>query len=148
MSKASPPPERVELNFNLFDLPTAQHKAGLAGLLLQIQAMNDRRLDERNPGSIPAVEFTRSGARIVFTEASLQGLFQDLYAAKLERVGVINKWPGAELKDARIEEEFDPKTKKMKQVRRFYYDVVNPTAPLLERHLDSGKDSALSLIHI
>ena len=33
----------VTIPYDLFDLPTAQHKAGLAGLILQIRSMEDAR---------------------------------------------------------------------------------------------------------
>jgi hypothetical protein len=36
----------LTVRFDLFDLPTAQHKAGLAGMLLQIQSMGNRRRPE------------------------------------------------------------------------------------------------------
>ena len=47
MSKAktkAPPITEVVVEYDLFDLPTAQHKAGLAGLLLQLRSMADRDL--------------------------------------------------------------------------------------------------------
>ena len=37
-------PAQVTITYDLFDLPTAQHKAGLAGLLLQIESMQSRKL--------------------------------------------------------------------------------------------------------
>ena len=36
------PGASVTVKYDLFDLPTAQHKAGLAGLLLQIESMKAR----------------------------------------------------------------------------------------------------------
>jgi len=72
--------EAVTLTYDLFDLPTAQHKAGLAGLILQIRSMTSRRVE---PESIPTIEIlTPTSARIRFTQRSAQGLFDDLYAAQ------------------------------------------------------------------
>ncbi len=73
------PPESVTIIYDLFDLPTAQHKAGLAGLLLQIESMKSRKLvapswkaDEKEPATKVAV---------TFTEESTTSLFNDLYDA-------------------------------------------------------------------
>ncbi len=41
MSK-TPAPDRITLTFDLHDLPTVQHRAGLAGLLLQIESMGEQ----------------------------------------------------------------------------------------------------------
>jgi CRISPR-associated protein Cmx8 len=75
----SKPPETITIIYDLFELPTAQHKAGLAGLLLQIDSMRNRkklapkyRWDETEPNTKVHVEFT---------EKTTSGLFDDLYNA-------------------------------------------------------------------
>jgi CRISPR-associated protein Cmx8 len=71
-------PATVTVTYDLFDLPTAQHKAGLAGLLLQIASMRNRK-----PGTcIPnVVKQTATQAIIAFSEDSMKALFDDLYDA-------------------------------------------------------------------
>ena len=81
MSKKSDP-ERITLTFDLHDLPTAQHRAGLAGLILQIDSMGpdgSNGIRERIPD---IEELTPTSATITFTRDSMQGVFDDLYAAE------------------------------------------------------------------
>ncbi len=74
MSKDDPA-ETLVLEYNLFDLPTAQHKAGLAGLLLMVESMKRRRME-----NVPDVRSaTRSSACIAFTSAAFQSTLGDLY---------------------------------------------------------------------
>ena len=68
----------IVLDYDLFSLPTAQHKAGLAGLLLMIESMRMRKMKP-----LPEVKkCTASGARISFTEESMKLMFDDLYKGK------------------------------------------------------------------
>ncbi|KUJ96916.1 MAG: hypothetical protein XD41_0136 [Desulfonauticus sp. 38_4375] len=70
--------DKITLSYNLFDLPTAQHKAGLAGLLVLIES-----LKRRNVSPLPEVEeMTPSRVVISFTKESIQVLFDDLYDAE------------------------------------------------------------------
>ena len=39
--------EQVTLTFELFDLPSAQHKAGLAGLLILLESLHSRAVSAR-----------------------------------------------------------------------------------------------------
>ena len=57
-------PTAVTVKYDLFDLPTAQHKAGLAGLLLQIRHMERK---SPKPKAIPKIsELTRTSATVEF----------------------------------------------------------------------------------
>ena len=63
MSK-KPPSERITLHFDILDLPTAQHRAGLAGLVLQVESMKKRRLPaDRIPERIPELSGPGNGRR-------------------------------------------------------------------------------------
>ncbi len=74
----------VRITYDLYDLPTAQHKAGLAGLLLQIRSMSNRNRDF----AVPKVEwdsaFPESKVTVEFNQQSTQTLFDDLYDATLD----------------------------------------------------------------
>jgi CRISPR-associated protein Cmx8 len=73
--------DSVTVRYDLFDLPTAQHKAGLAGLVLQLRSMTERKRSEDGP--IPeVVELTATSASVRFTQPSVQALFDDAYAAR------------------------------------------------------------------
>jgi CRISPR-associated protein Cmx8 len=134
----------MAISFDLFDLPTAQHKAGLAGLILQIRSMKDRG---RNfpEGTIPVVEkLTPTTATIRFTESSVQSLFDDLYDAAIVEVGVKSKWQGQVPK--RIEEiEEKDEDGKLKKVKRFIYDVTQPCGHFLAQHIKNGTETWLKL---
>lgn len=131
----------VVIKYDLFDLPTAQHKAGLAGLLLQIGSMRDRKVAA---DCIPEIlEQTPTTAIVRFTEKSVQGIFNDLYDASVEKVEVKSKWQGQEPIDTIEVEEIDPETKKPKKGKRFVYEVVQPRGHFLKQHLpemDPKKD--------
>ena len=144
MSKKTEP-DSVTMTFDLHDLPTAQHRAGLAGLILQIDSMGEKG-NKRSPKLIPVIDeesFTATSATITFTRDSMQGVFDDLYAAKFVEVVVAAKWPG-ETKPKPGEffvKRKDQKTGELKQAPGFAYDVVQPQAPCLSRHLDEGTKS-------
>jgi CRISPR-associated protein Cmx8 len=146
MSK-KPPPEKLTLTFDLFDLPTAQHRAGLAGLILQIDAMGPKGYN-KNTKLVPVIEDLRpTSAKISFTRDSMQGVFDELYEAKLVEVVVATKRLG---KTKPKTGEFfiqrkDPKTGEMKQVPGFAYDDVHPQASCLRRHLESKGNAWLKL---
>jgi CRISPR-associated protein Cmx8 len=136
--------ESVTIRYDLFDLPTAPHKAGLAGLILQIGHMQEPNRGLA-PNTIPEiVETTPTNVTIRFTEKSVQGLFDDVYAACLERVRVKTKWQGATPVDTVEEDEIDEETGEVRKVKRFVYDVEQPKGSFLRQHLpdkmDRGKD--------
>lgn len=72
-------PQTVTITYDLFDLPTAQHKAGLAGLLLQIDSMHNRGK------AVPAyhwdTEAPTTRVHVEFTKETTASLFDDLYDA-------------------------------------------------------------------
>ncbi len=137
----------VTVTYDLFDLPTAQHKAGLAGLLLQIENMTES-MTSRNMtvDQIPnVIEVSATTATIRFTQESIQGLFDDLYAAEIVEASVKTKWAGATLKREEEIEETDPETKKTKRSKRFVYDVVEPTGHFLKHNLPGEEKLWLKL---
>ena len=74
-------PAQVTITYDLFDLPTAQHKAGLAGLLLQIESMRSRKLPA--PAFRWDNEQSRTKVHIDFAPETTAALFDDLYDAAL-----------------------------------------------------------------
>lgn len=86
MAKAKPAakssdPSTVTITYDLFDLPTAQHKAGLAGLLLQIDSMKNR--GKGGPVYFWDTDQPQSMVHVTFSEESITELFDDLYAATI-----------------------------------------------------------------
>lgn len=130
-----PDPEQITLKYDLHDLPTAQHRAGLAGLILQIDSMGPDG-NNRSSKLIPTIdEVSPTGAKIRFTKDSLQGVFDDLYAAKL----VDGKFPSRKkTKKEEIPEDYIEEVEtKGKKVKKYVYinSQTYPLAPGLSRHI-------------
>ena len=122
----------VRMTYQLLDLPTAQHKAGLAGLVLQIRSMEQRKFSKDQRPTIVALDPT--SATFDFSEESVRSLFDDLYDAEHAEISVKSKWPGqAPIREDEIDETgSDGKVHKSK---RFIYDVVQPKGHFLRRYL-------------
>ena len=146
MSKKAAP-DSITLTYNLHELPTAQHRAGLAGLILQIDSMGPTGY-KRASKSIPTIEVLEAtSAKITFTPDSVQGLFDEVYAAKLVEVIVANKWQG---KATPKPGEFfltneDPKSGALKRVPGFAYDVTRPLGLCLKQQLTGQGNAWLEL---
>ena len=125
--------EAIVLEYSLYDLPTAQHKAGLIGLLLMIESMKMRRMEH-----IPEVEYETTWAKITLTPESLQGLFDDLYDASWVEIESRTKWKEKAPKRT-IEKEIQANDGKKKTETRFIYDVVQPKGAFLQT-LYSGNE--------
>ncbi len=132
--------DSVTLTFDLTQLPTAQHKAGLAGLVMQVRELHQRADEDEsiNRDDLPELgEVTPLAATITLTERSTRRLFDELYAAKVEETTVKSKWGNTPPLRTEKKEETDPKTGKTKNVTYFTYESVNPRNPFLMRHLDA-----------
>jgi len=93
----------IRITYDLYDLPTAQHKAGLAGLLLQIQSMSDRNRDLPVPKVEWDTQFPETKVTIEFTQETSQALFDDLYDATLDE-GPVREKPFTKGKGANKQE--------------------------------------------
>ena len=81
----------VTVRYDLFDLPTAQHKAGLAGLVLAIRSLKNR--SENDPEAIPPETVpeimegpTANEVLIRFTQISFARIINDVYDADPTRI--------------------------------------------------------------
>ncbi len=118
--------KELTLNYNLYDLPSAQHKAGLAGLLVLIETMRRRGI-EPLPEARCIGEYQ---AELVFTEKSMQAVCDDLYDADFVEMSSKSKWPGKAPK--RIEDIQVIKDGKEKKEKRYIYDGVQPKGQFLQ----------------
>src|SRR5262245_60696214 len=140
MAKAQTVSE-VSLSYSLFDLPTAQHKAGLTGLLLLIDSMQQRGLDP-----LPTVKsITPTNVELMLSQGSLQAVFNDLYDAELRETEVKQKWQGTPPKREETVETLDPKTGRTKKSKVYVYDTVTPKAAFLEHHYPGAENGWLKL---
>ncbi len=141
MAKISQETE-ITLSHNIFDLPSAQHKAGLAGLLLLIDS-----LQKRGVGPLPEVRnLLATSVQLTFSKASLQTVFDDLYdAAWVEKPQKSKRTGKKKPKRTETEEHQDKKSGKVKNQKSYVYDDVEPKALLLEHHYPGDKKGWLKL---
>ena len=135
----TPAPAFVDVTYDLSDLPSAQHKAGLAGMLLQIENMSERRDAGQLPASCEIPEVVAQTATTVivrFIERSLQDLFDDLYAAEIVEARSKSKWQNATEKRKEVNPNPGPKDPK----HWFVYDVVQPTGHFLRKFTEGNKE--------
>ena len=118
--------ESVLVQWSLPDLPTAQHKAGLAGLFVYVSKMP--KFIQNTP--FPVVESVSPlELSIRFTQASLTTLMDSVYAGEEYLVESRKKWSGRTPvgEKTATEEEND----QQKQVKIFLYKLVRPKAELI-----------------
>ncbi|KOP26817.1 hypothetical protein AMR41_08305 [Hapalosiphon sp. MRB220] len=138
----------LPLDYQLAELPSSQHRAGLAGLVLVIKWL-ERQPDFQekiNKGTICRItRFDTKGASFEINQAGLEALFDEVYAASQEftkSTKLRTKKSGETIPPIREEEEevIDKKTGKPKidkktgllQTKKFYiYPVVVPQGSFL-----------------
>lgn len=128
--------ELITLTYDLFELPSAQHKAGLAGLLILIESLKAREI-----GPLPEVMLSGSrSVTISLTQQMLGVLLDDVYDAKWVEKHSATKWQGSTPK--RIDEVERPgENGKTKMEKRFVYDVFEPSGNVFVFWLQSGRQS-------
>lgn len=129
MSGISMKNDRITLDYSLPDLPTAQHKAGLAGLLVMIESLKRRKV-----APLPDVNIQSVGATLHFTKESLQVVLDDLFdAKKVETSPLLSKWKNQQPK--RIIEVETDSGGRIKKEKRYIYDIVQPNGAFLQTFL-------------
>lgn len=128
--------ESIPLTYDLSELPSAQHKAGLAGLLILIES-----LKAREQGPLP--EIALSGSRnvtIKLTQQSLGVLLDDVYDARWVEKQSSTKWQGKTPK--RIDEiDRSQSDGKIKKEKRFVYDDFDPSGNVFAFWIQDGQKS-------
>lgn len=113
----------IVLEYRLRDLPSASHKAGLAGLLLLIDALKQSGRE----GLPELLTADKESVKISFTRDGLQIILDEMYSAASVETAVKTKWAGAEpvrVEDATIT---NPKSGKTTTEKRYVYSVVTPS---------------------
>lgn len=128
--------ESITLAYDLFELPSAQHKAGLAGLLILLESLKAREI-----GPLPEVLLSESrSVTLELTKQTLGVLLDDVYDAKLVEKHSATKWQGNTPK--RIDEVERPgENGKTKMEKRFVYDDFDPSGNVFTFWLQSGPQS-------
>ena len=120
----------VEVIYDLFDLPTAFHKAGLAGLILLIESLKARQVLTTDEAKY---DLTATGATVTFTEPLVRKLMDDIYDAEPKEVAVKAKWQGAEVSRPPTNTEKEAGTP-------FVYRVVQPKGAFFDNVFDGQKE--------
>lgn len=138
MNKITFNKDTLAIEYDLMDLPTAQHKAGLAGIILMVESLKKRKMEP-----VPLIELAATRAIVNFTKASIQKLFDDLYDACFENVEYKQKWQGKKPKEIK---EIERKTGgKIKKEKRFVYETVEPAGKFLQTFYPDGNGIWLKL---
>ena len=118
----------ITISYDLPSLPSAQHKAGLAGLLLLIESMDRRRM-----GPLPEISgLTPLGCTVAFTNENLRSILDELYDAENFEVIVKSKWKSKEPLRIKEIEVVNEETGEVKREQRYVYETPGPKLAFLE----------------
>lgn len=135
-----PAPEVLELSYQLAELPSSQHRAGLAGLVLMVDWLKQ----QADLKGICDIDRTAHGATLRINRQGLEELFNEVYAASLEeqeRAQLLkNSRTKAVIPPLReeVRQTLDPKTGKTKGKTVYIYESVIPKGGFLLRNDPSG----------
>ena len=134
--------ESITVTYDLPSLPSAQHKAGLAGLLLLIESMKQRRM-----GPLPEISgLTPLGCTVAFTNENLRSVLDELYDAENFEVIVKSKWKSKEPLRIKEIELVNEETGEVKREQRYVYEIPGPRLAFLEAlGISRGKEGWLKL---
>src|ERR1700721_1191676 len=88
-------PDPLRLRWDLDDLPSSQHRAGLAGLAFAVTRW--KNVSERR-GVCEISALDARGLELLVDRDGMQSLFDDIYAASIEEVTVKARWEKLEPK--------------------------------------------------
>ena len=118
--------DSVLVTWSLPDLPTALHKAGLAGVLCYVTNMPAFAPQV----SVPLVETTTSlELRVRFTERSLRALMDSVYSGEKHLVESSSKWKSGNLKEERSAPAHQGHDKRPAKI--WIYEIDRPKADLM-----------------
>ncbi len=131
----------VTLNYELAELPSSQHRAGLAGLVIMLQWL-ERQPGERK-GIAELVDLGAHTAVIRLDRPGLEELFDHVYAASKEEVAESKlrkdkkKAVIPPLREVEVEET--DRRGKVKRKTVFYYPKIVPRGAFLLEHDPTGE---------
>jgi len=131
--KTVPGIEVLDLNYNLAELPSSQHRAGLAGLILMVQWL---KRQGTHKGICEITRLDERGATLRINQEGLAALFDEVYAAskeEQERPQPFKNKQNAIIPPLRevIRTEIDPKSGKEKTKTVYIYPDVIPKGAFL-----------------
>lgn len=127
--------ETLDLNYQLAELPSSQHRAGLAGLVLMVDWLR-KQPEEKRQGICEITRLDECGATLRINRQGLEDLFNLVYAASKEEQA-----RDQIMKNSRTKEEIPPLRKETRQVTDdkgkvkektiYIYEVVVPRGAFL-----------------
>lgn len=120
--------EPIMLDYQLAELPSSQHRAGLAGLVLMADWL------ERQGTNRGVCELTRRderGATLRIDLPGLEALFDEVYGATIEEQARPQPFKGKEPKSTEERQEVDPVTGKVKTKTVYIYPFTVPKGAFL-----------------
>jgi CRISPR-associated protein Cmx8 len=126
-------PTEVVVPYDLFELPTAFHKAGLAGLILLIESLKARQVVTADEAKY---EISATGATVTFTESLVRKLMDDLYDAQIveRRYLQPKKKDNKPVPAKRVDVEEREEKGRIKEVKSYIYDEVEARGRFLRDH--------------
>jgi CRISPR-associated protein Cmx8 len=134
--QSEPVPDVLELNYQLAELPSSQHRAGLAGLVLMVDWLKQ----QPNRKGICEIEHAAHGATLRINQQGLEELFNEVYAASLEEQEYAQVRKNSRTKEAvpplreETRQTLDAKTGKTKEKTVYIYESVIPKGAFLLRN--------------
>jgi CRISPR-associated protein Cmx8 len=136
----------LELDYSLAELPSSQHRAGLAGLVLMVRWLDRlRKSDSKFTGISSFTRVDEYGATLQIDQTGLRELFNETYGASKEEQGrdAVLKNKKKEIIPPLREEKktiTDPITGKSKEKTIYIYPVVVPRGAFLPAYDPSAVD--------
>lgn len=139
-TKQSTTVDVLTLDYQLAELPSSQHRAGLAGLVLIVRWLEKQPEFQQKIEKEAICKLTRlddRGATLELNQSGLEVLFDEIYAAsseEQERTQVLKNSRTKEVIQPLREEEkeeTDPKTNKTKTKKVYIYPIVVPKGSFL-----------------
>lgn len=128
----------IELEYNLVELPSAQHRAGLAALILMTKELRQQPwFDERDNPVVEFIELKEYSATLKLNLEGLKSLFDLAYKADVDIRWTTKKDKKRDYQEdeVRIREEKvfvgKKKTEKIKSITEYQYKVVVPYGAFL-----------------
>lgn len=134
MTKTIAEKERVELSFTLSELPSSQHKAGLAGLIMMLEHLNAGRREKF------LFSVNDSGASFSISKDELKTILDEVYSASEEIQSRTTPFKGVE--PVKVTEETYKDAKGKEKTRKLYfYPIIEPKGAFLY-HREGEEGSA------
>jgi CRISPR-associated protein Cmx8 len=132
----------IELSYQLAELPSSQHRAGLAGLVLMVQELPKQPLfEEREDVIIELSHLDEYEATLRINLEGLKALFDFTYGAVNEERWTATKDKKKEYSEVEIREvEKKDSNGKVKLVKEYRYTVVVPKGAFLPYWDESDED--------